>query len=106
LTNTPSADITVGTVVLTKADLETLRAKEWINDAVIMAYANVAAVEAKVEPFKNTARQLLLLDTRFAIKITPKGAYRMLATVRQFQEVCISWLRFRQLTFIGTQIGS
>jgi hypothetical protein len=60
-----------------------------------MAYANIAALEAKGEPFKNTARKVLLLDTRFATKIAIKRGYKMLATVRQLQEVGISLLHFR-----------
>jgi Ulp1 family protease len=83
-----------GGVTISQDDLKTLGPQEWVNDSIIMAYGNIASLESNTERYRNTARSMLLLDTRFATKLALKRGYKMLAGVAQFQTVCIPMLCF------------
>jgi len=102
----PSIAIKVGTVELDNHDLQTLKPGQWINDGVIMAYANLAALESMQHEYRNSSRTILLLDTRFAHKLAHYCAYKEISGIVQFQEVRLfaSLTPFPLLTFIGSQI--
>jgi hypothetical protein len=83
----PSIAIKVGTVQLDDRDMQTLLPGRWLNDAIIMAYANLAALESRERMYRNSSRTMLLLDTRFAHKLQHYGTYIQIAGMVEFQQV-------------------